>query len=55
VQLFDSVQSIERTDHSVKPEAFREIIDTIYPLGKRLEMFARRDLPTTWDAWGNEA
>ena len=30
-KLFDSVQTIERTEHSVKPEEFRTIIDTIYP------------------------
>ena len=42
-KLFDSVQSIERSDvHSEKPEEFREIIDTIYPYGKRIELFARK-------------
>ena len=41
VELFDSVQSIEKTTHSTKPDAFRTIIDTIYPRGKRLELFAR--------------
>src|SRR3990170_1228164 len=40
-KLFDSVVSIERTEHSVKPEYFREIIDTIYPNGKRIELFGR--------------
>ena len=55
VQLFDSVQSIERTEHSVKPEEFRTIIDTLYPYGKRLEMFARRTAGGAWETWGNEA
>jgi N6-adenosine-specific RNA methylase IME4 len=55
VKLFDSVQSIERTEHSVKPEAFREIIDTLYPHGKRIELFARRSLPGEWKGWGNES
>jgi len=53
VELFDSVQTIERTKHSAKPERFREIIETLYPKGKRIELFAR----TThqgWKAWGNE-
>lgn len=52
-QLFDSVQSIERTEHSVKPERFRTIIDTIYPHGKRLELFARREAEG-WERWGNQ-
>jgi len=53
-KLYDSVQSIERTKHSAKPERFREIIDHIYPLGKRVELFAR-DEAEGWDAWGNQA
>jgi N6-adenosine-specific RNA methylase IME4 len=52
-QLFDSVQSIERTEHSAKPEEFRTIIDTIYPHGARIELFARRQTPG-WATWGNE-
>jgi len=54
VQLHDSVQSIERTTHSTKPEEFRQIIETLYPHGKRLELFARR-LVDGWDAYGNQA
>lgn len=54
-KLFDSVQSIERTDkHSQKPAEFREIIDTIYPNGERIELFAREPA-IGWSAWGNEA
>lgn len=53
-KLFDSVVSIERTDHSRKPEQFRKMIDTIYPNGRRLEMFAR-DAADGWDVWGNMA
>jgi len=53
-KLFDSVQSIERTlRHSEKPEVFRRIIDTIYPHGKRIELFARKE-SKGWDSWGNE-
>lgn len=53
-KLFDSVLSIERTEHSRKPLEVYDIIETLYPYGKRLELFARgrRD---GWDAWGNEA
>lgn len=53
-RLFDSVVSVERTEHSRKPNEFREIIDTIYPFGNRLEMFAR-EAPEGWDVWGNMA
>jgi len=53
-KLFDSVQSIERTDkHSEKPEEFRQIIDTIYPHGARLELFARKRAEG-WEADGNQ-
>ena len=56
VQLFDSVQSIERTGkHSEKPEEFRAIIDTLYPHGPRIELFRRGAAPNGWTVWGNEA
>jgi N6-adenosine-specific RNA methylase IME4 len=51
--LFDSVQSIERTTHSTKPDEFRTIIDTLYPHGKRIELFARRTAKG-WDTYGND-
>jgi N6-adenosine-specific RNA methylase IME4 len=54
-KLFDSVQSIERTEHSRKPEEFRAIIDTLYTIGWKIEMFRRGDEPEGWDVWGNEA
>lgn len=53
-ELLDSVVQAERGEHSAKPEVFREIIDKLYPSGKRLEMFARSE-HETWDTWGNEA
>ncbi len=53
-KLFDSVQSVEKSrEHSEKPEAFREIIDTLYTWGKRIELFARVSVKD-WDVWGNE-
>jgi len=55
VQLFDSVQSIERTEHSRKPEDFRDIINTLYPSGKKIELFRRGNAPDGWNIWGNEA
>jgi len=54
-KLFDSVQSIERTEHSKKPEEFRTIIETIYTEGNKVELFRRGDAPEGWDTWGNEA
>lgn len=53
-KLFDSVVSVERTDHSRKPQVFREMIDTLYPVGDRIELFAR-EAPEGWDVWGNMA
>lgn len=52
-KLHDSVQSIERTGHSEKPERFREIIDEVYPNGPRVELFARKKVKG-WTAWGNQ-
>lgn len=52
-KLLPSVVCEKRTAHSVKPETFRTMIDTMYPTGKRIELFARR--PTKgWDVWGND-
>lgn len=53
-KLFDSVQSIERTKHSQKPEEFRQIIDTLYTRGERIELFRRGEAPDGWKVWGNE-
>ena len=54
IKLFDSVQSIERTEHSEKPEFFREIIDTLYTHGRKIELFARKKVEG-WEAFGNES
>ena len=50
----DSVVTIERMEHSRKPDEFRQMIDTLYPVGERLEMFAR-EAHEGWDVWGNMA
>ena len=55
VKLFDSVQSIERTEHSRKPEEFRQIIDTLYVHGSKIELFARGKAVDNWEVWGNES
>lgn len=53
LQLFDSVQTIERSsEHSEKPEKFREIIDTLYPSANKIELFARTEAEG-WETWGN--
>ena len=52
--LFDSVVTEERpARHSQKPEVFRKFIDTLYPIGPRIELFART-AAKGWDVWGNE-
>lgn len=53
-KLYDSVVSIERTDHSRKPAYFRELIDELYPIGERIELFAR-EAADGWDVWGDMA
>lgn len=54
-QLHDSVISIERSEnHSEKPEYFRELIDSLYTSGRRIELFARIS-KAGWDCWGAEA
>lgn len=53
-RLFDSVQSIERTKtHSEKPSEFRNIIDTLYTWGNKIELFSRT-AADGWEGWGNE-
>ena len=53
VELIDSVQSIERTRHSEKPEEFRQIIETLYKYGNKVELFARKKTEG-WEVYGNE-
>lgn len=55
VKLFDSVQTIERGEHSSKPAKFRKIIETLYPSGRKVELFHRGKEPKGWKAWGNES
>jgi N6-adenosine-specific RNA methylase IME4 len=53
-KLEPSVVALERTEHSRKPEYFRTMIDGMYPIGNRIELFARGTLPKHWAGWGNE-
>ena len=48
-----SVVNAPREEHSKKPEKFYEIIETLYPKGKYLELFARNNRKG-WESWGNE-
>ncbi len=48
-----SVFKHKRQAHSQKPDILHEIIEAMYPQGKRIELFARRRR-AGWTAWGNE-
>jgi N6-adenosine-specific RNA methylase IME4 len=52
---FDQVVSLPRGRHSAKPEEWRTLIDAMYPLGPRIELFRRGDAPEGWEVWGAEA
>jgi N6-adenosine-specific RNA methylase IME4 len=54
-KLVDSVYSEERNEHSRKPAYFRNLIDELYPQGKRIELFCRGSASIGWDSWGEEA
>lgn len=48
-----SIVCVEKDKHSRKPDVFYEIIESLYPNAKRLELFARRKREG-WESWGNE-
>ena len=52
-RLRSSVFAAPRGDHSVKPDAFLDLVEQVAP-PPRLELFARRQR-LGWDTWGNEA
>jgi N6-adenosine-specific RNA methylase IME4 len=53
-KLFDSVITEERSEtHSEKPKVVYEIIETLYPKGKYLELFGRKERKG-WTIFGNE-
>jgi len=52
----DSVISAPRTGHSKKPAEIYGVIDRMYPLYPKLELFARGRVGREgWSAWGNQA
>ena len=50
---FDSVIEAPRLEHSAKPPIVHELIESMYPDHRKIELYARvsRD---GWDVWGNE-
>ena len=42
-----------KAEHSAKPDAVQERIESMYPTARKLELFGRRRRPG-WDAWGDE-
>ena len=53
-EQFSSLIEAPLGDHSVKPEAFAEMIEEMFPTSELVELFARRDREG-WSVWGNEA
>jgi N6-adenosine-specific RNA methylase IME4/ParB-like chromosome segregation protein Spo0J len=53
-RLFDSVIDEQRGKHSAKPESVYKIIETMYPSGRRLEIFHRGKVRTGWECYGME-
>jgi N6-adenosine-specific RNA methylase IME4 len=54
VQSILSVQSISKTKHSAKPIAYYNLIETLYPGRKYIELFARGTPCKGWTKWGDE-
>lgn len=48
-----SVVRVKRGRHSEKPEEFRQIIETLYKYGNKVELFARKQTEG-WEVYGNE-
>jgi N6-adenosine-specific RNA methylase IME4 len=53
--LADSVVEAPRARHSEKPKRFYELIERMYPMASKVELFARGKARPGWVAWGNEA
>jgi len=51
----DSAQEADRGSvHSKKPEHFYDLIESMYPDGNKIELFARNTTRQGWETWGNE-
>jgi len=49
-----SLYSELKTKHSKKPEYFYLLIEKMFPQGKYLELFARKQFNSNWTVWGNQ-
>jgi N6-adenosine-specific RNA methylase IME4 len=49
-----SVYRERRTEHSVKPNFYYEMIERAYPTLPKIELFARGSVRPGWAAWGNQ-
>lgn len=54
-KLFDSVVVEEKTKHSSKPFIFYDIIETLYPKSRKLELFHRGETRAGWQCHGFES
>jgi N6-adenosine-specific RNA methylase IME4 len=51
-----SVLVAPRGEHSAKPQQYYDLIDTMYPGVRKIELFGRApDERPLWSAWGNQA
>jgi N6-adenosine-specific RNA methylase IME4 len=51
--LYDSVLSMERTEHSKKPDYYYEMIEDLYPDSNKIELFSRNERKG-WRVYGNQ-
>jgi N6-adenosine-specific RNA methylase IME4 len=51
--LRDSVLSLERSEHSKKPEYYYEMIEEMYPNSNKIELFSRNKR-NGWESYGNQ-
>ncbi len=51
---FSSVIREKRTAHSKKPDIVYSMIETMFPNGKYLELFAHKKHSEKWAVWGNQ-
>lgn len=49
-----SVYSEKRSEHSKKPEYYYQLIESMFPDGKYLELFSRKQNNNKWTVYGNQ-
>lgn len=54
VNRVTSVYTEKRTEHSKKPDYYYDLIESYFPNGKYLELFARQKHSDKWTAYGNQ-